>query len=235
MRNYYVSVYLQPAVVVIFLLLLFYWITGRYGLDPVDRLAGYFISIIAGLILYFMNKFNWLPLPDGSHIHRKELVDEKDDIANHQNPISNAPETWIAEFREPIINRIISIVIGLVMMIISAYSVSSSFIILPSVVLILAVILLFYGVRNLVLNRAELKLAKEGLWTDLLGFIPWTSIHKVEIGKGKFLKSKEECLNIYLKGEDHLYPVESLPLKELKNRKNIPSLLDDLFNRNART
>jgi len=75
-QRHFLGVYVLPIVFGLAICGLTYLLTTKYSLDKNDRLFGYLIGAVAGIVLYFRNRFKWLPLPDGSYIHTKELSAE---------------------------------------------------------------------------------------------------------------------------------------------------------------
>lgn len=230
-QRHFLGVYVLPIVFGLAICGLTYLLTTKYSLDKNDRLFGYLIGAVAGIVLYFRNRFKWLPLPDGSYIHTKELSAETNAFKPDKQSYFIEPSNYIASFYYSTVSKIILLVCGLTMSGAGIYMVSKSSIIFPSLLIIGGIFLFYSGYKEIIDTSPKLKLAKEGLWTKELGFRPWTSINKTEIKVEKGSRSSQIYLEIYLKSSDIDFPAQRLQLNDIKGKDKIKPMIDELCNK----
>jgi len=227
-QRHYFSVYVLPIALGLSISGLAHLLTNEYNLDKTDRLFGYIIGVITCIVLYFRNRFKWLPLPNGSYIHAEELADRTNDYKFDKQSYAVEPTNYVATFCYSAVNKIILLVCGLTIIGAGIYIISKSSIIFPSLIIIGGIFLFYSGYKEMTDISPKLKLAKEGLWTKELGFRPWTSINKTEIKVEKNYRSSQIYLEIYLKDSDIDYPEQRLLLNDIKNNNKIKPMIDEL-------
>jgi len=230
-QRHFFDVYVYPIVFGLAICGLTYLVTTKYSLDKNDRLFGFVIGVASGIVLYFRNSFKWLPLPNGSFIHKSELTDETNDLVLAKQSYVIEPTDYVASFYYSAISKIILLVCGLTMIGAGIYIISKSSIIFPSLIIIGGIFLFYSGYKEIIDNSPKLKLAKEGLWTKDLGFRPWSSIYKTAIKEEKGSRSSQLYLEIYLKGNDINYPDQRLQLNDMMDKEKIKPMIDDLYNK----
>lgn len=90
--------------------------------------------------------------------------------------------------------------------------------------------LLYAGLKGLLDKSAQLKIAKNGLWTKKLGFVNWDDISFADVIEDKKGKSPQTYLEIRLKGtkfEEANQPDERLVLTDLKGKEHVELLIND--------
>lgn len=231
LQRHFLSVYVLPIIFALTICGLSYLLVTKFSLDKNDRLFGYIIGIVAGIVVYFRNRFKWLPLPDGSYIHTKELSDETNTFNLDKQSYIIEPTNYIASFYYSTVSKIILLVCGLTMIGAGIYIISKSSIIFPSLIILGGIFLFYSGYKEIIDTSPKLKLAKEGLWTKELGFRTWTSINKTEIKVEKGTRSSQIYLEIYLKSSDIDYPKQRLLLNDIKDKDKIKPMIDELCNK----
>ena len=228
-RQRFFGVYVLPIVFGVTICGLAYLLTNKYNLDKNDSLFSYILGIAAGIMLYFRNRFKWLPLPDGSYIQTKKLTEETNHFKLDKNSYTNEPTSYIAQYYYSQVSKTILLVCGIAMICGGIYIISKSSIIFPCLIVIGGIFLFYSGFKEIIDTSPKLKLAKEGLWTKELGFKPWTSINKTKIKVEKGSRSSQVYLEIYLNECDLNYPKQRLLLNDIKNKDKIKPMIDELF------
>lgn len=229
MQRHFLSVYVLPLIFGLAICGLAYLLTTKYRLDKNDRLFGYIAGVGASIALYIRNRFKWLPLPDGSYINTKELASETNDFKIEKQSYNIEPANYIISFYYSTLSKLILLLCGLIMFGAGFYMISKSSIIFPSLIIIGGVFLFYSGYKEIADTSPKLKLAKEGLWANELGFRPWTSINKTEIKIERATRYSQIYLEIYLKDSDIDYPQQRLLLNDIKGKDKIKPLIDELF------
>lgn len=229
-RRRFFSIYLLPMVVLILFSVTSYFLTDYFNLDVADTLFTYLISIGIGLFLHLKNRFKWFPMPDGSYIQLDDLRDNSIPELDSKKSQMSEPSTYVAEFPYMVSIKIISIIIGLLLIGMGIFIISKSSIIMPTILISGGIFLVYSGYNDLNDTEAKLKLAKTGLWTKELGFVPWSSIKKTTIKIDKGIRFSTTYLEIYLRENDINFPDQRLSINDLKDNEKIKSLLDELCN-----
>jgi hypothetical protein len=199
-----------------------YLIVPQFQLDKTDRQTGYICSFVVGVVIWFINKYKWLPLPDGTHFHINREETAVTDIAFLKN--SDAPQTYTVEFRNSKSEKGLVLLCGLVILIYGLYIFSSTSVIFPLMICCCGLLLIVPGYKGFVDRSPKLKMSEKGLWTPELGFRSWGSIAKAKIEKETTGRITEVFLVIYLKNgkfEDGAYPDQKLSLTGIKDKDTI--------------
>lgn len=160
-QRHFLGVYVLPVVFGLAICGLIYLLTTKYRLDKNDRLFGYVIGVVAGIVLHFRNRFKWLPLPGGSFIHKSELTDETNDLKLDKQSYIIEPTDYVASFYYSVISKIILLVCGLTMIGAGIYIFSKSSIIFPLLIVVGGIFLFYSGYKEIIDTSPKLKLAKE--------------------------------------------------------------------------
>jgi hypothetical protein len=229
-KHYLIRVYVFPALLVLFCCLVIYSLTNYLNLNSTDKELGYIISIAIGLIVWFKNKFKWLPLPDGTHYY---VTNDKNDTTLKLKNASyiNEPSEYEAIFGNSKADSGITFIIGIITVCFGLYIMPKSSLFLPLLVIAGGLFLLVDGFKKFFDTSPKLKLSKQGLWTLKLGFHNWTSIKDVRVIKESDYRTKQTYLEIFLingafKGID--YPDERLSLFGIEDNNKIESLIKEL-------
>lgn len=227
-QRYFLSAYLVPIVFGFIICVIAYLLTTRYDLDKKDKFFGCFIGVISAFILHFKNRFKWLPLPNGSYIHKKELGIKSNETKPDKPTYNIKPTNYIESFYYSGVSKIINLICGILMSGAGIFIISNSSIIFPSLIIIGGIFWFYSGYKEIIDSSPKIKIAKEGLWTKELGFRPWSSINKTEIKVEKSTRSTNVYLEIYLKDSDIDFPSQRLQLNDIKDNDKIKPLIDEL-------
>lgn len=226
LQDHFLKVYLIPTLVIIAVCALNYVLTDIFDLDRRDRTTGYIISVIFGIVIWYLNKSRWLPVGDGSNFYinadQKALQPK---ITSH----FNEPLEYDVEFRNSLLDQLILVFCGIVAIVFGVSIIKNTSIIFPVLIVAIGVFILVTSYRKLIDRKPELKLSEKGLWTRKLGFQPWTAIKKIQVVKEKSSRSTQEYLEIYLKDSDFAeadYPDERFSFLGIENSFKIESLID---------
>ena len=223
-RNFYVTVYLIPAALVVIICGLIYLGSSNNYLDKTDTNYGYFMSLTPAFILYAFNKRNWLKMPDGTFHNIKG-------IAPTLKLNFNEPRKYEAEYFYSKTEKATTVLTGLALIGVSIWLgfKSSKTILIPIMTNIGGLFLSYIGLKGLLDKSAKLKIAKNGLWTQKLGFVNWDDINFAEVVEDKNGKTPQLYLQVRLKGtkfEEANQPDERLLLSDLKGKEMIEVVIN---------
>ena len=105
-------------------------------------------------------------------------------------------------------------------------------VLIPIGTVLFALPIFYRGVKELLDTSAQLKLAKNGLWTKKLGFVNWDDINYVEVVEEKDRRSPQTYFEIRLKGtkfEEANVPDERLLLTDIQNKDDVEMMANDLI------
>lgn len=145
---------------------------------------------------------------------------------NKEIPIKEASE-YLAEFSYMLRSKIVATVGGLCIIAMGLLFFNLFFSIIAFSG---GSVIFYYGFKELINPKAKLKLAKTGLWTEKLGFKPWSSIKniRIEIDEYPVNSGNYNSLKIYLMENDTIHPDQELMLDALKNSERIKPLIDEI-------
>jgi len=148
-------------------------------------------------------------------------------LENDETQLKDEPIEYLAEFSYMLRSKIIAVVVGLAIIIMSPLFANQFFIILA---IIGGLVIFYFGFKELIERGPKLKLAKTGLWTKKLGFVPWSSIKmiRIEIDKYPINSTSNNTLKIYLMENETIHPDQELLYDPLKNNEMIKPLIDEL-------
>lgn len=224
-RNFYLTVFVIPALVMAALCGLVFWLSTKSLLQKSETTYGYIFSFTPAFLIYAYNRRNWLKMPDGTYHYIKNIP-----------PIPklnfNEPAEYIAEYFYSKKEQIIKIVMGTVLVILGLWIFykKSKTILLPVTSAIFGVYLIYYGQKSLRIKTARLKIAKNGLWTEKLGFVNWDDINFAEVVEEKDSRNPQWYLDIRLKGtkfEEANQPDERLSLTELNDKESVEMVINN--------
>src|SRR5437870_3647588 len=73
-RNFYLAVYVLPVALTAIICAVIYWASANNYLQKADTNYGYFMSLTPAVILYAVNRRNWLKMPDGTFHYIKGMA-----------------------------------------------------------------------------------------------------------------------------------------------------------------
>jgi hypothetical protein len=230
-RNYWLTVYILPVLIISIGCLAISLIIPQFHLDNTDKLMGYICSFVAGIVIWFINKHKWLPLPDGNHFHinKEEITTPKDDFSIRDGE----PQSYVAEFRYSRPEKGFLLICGLVVLVYGLTIFSATSVIFPVVICCCGLLVVIPGFKGFMDRSAKLKISEKGLWTSELGFQSWHSIAKAKIEEETSDRFTELFLAIYLKNgklKGTGYPDLKLSLRDIKDRDTIEGLIEKLNN-----
>lgn len=223
-KNYYLTVYGFPILLVVVICGLVYWASQNNYLQKTDAIYGYIISLTPAVLLYTFNKQNWLKMPDGTFHYVKGLA------PTHKINV-NEPTEYEAEYYYSKMEKATTTFIGFALIGASVWLgiKGSKTILVPIMTNIGGLFVTYIGLKGLFDKSAKLKIAKSGLWTSKLGFVNWDDMHFAEVIEDKSEKQPKSYLHIRLKGtkfEEANIPDERLLLSDLKDNGMIETVIN---------
>jgi hypothetical protein len=216
---------LLPVLTVAIICAVIYWATSQKLLTKTDAAYGYITSLTIAVFVFAFNRRYWLKMPDGTYHNIK-------DVAPNKTFNLNEPAVYEAEFFYSKKEKATTTVAGFFLVAVSVWLGfnSSKTILVPIMTNISGLFLLYVGLKGLLDKSAQLKIAKNGLWTKKLGFVNWDDINFADVIEDKKGKSPQTYLEIRLKGtkfEEANQPDERLVLTDLKGKENVELLIND--------
>lgn len=218
-RNFYLTVYLAPIVLIVVECIFIYWASTNNYLKKADTYYGYFMSLTPAIFLFAYNRKNWLKMPDGSYHNIKG-------ISPTVKLSLGEPAEYEVEYFYSWKDKATTTFMGFVTIALSVWLGFNNpkSLLMPIIANLTGLFLLYIGLKGLGDKTAKLKIAKTGLWTKKLGFVNWDDINFAEVVKDKSGKSPQLWLEIRLKGtkfEEANQPDERLLLSELKDKETV--------------
>jgi len=228
-RNFIIMVYILPLMVIIAICVAIYFASRYQWLTGTDSRNAYLYSFCGGAIAYVLGKRKWLKIPDGGYIYVRN-------VPPSPKISSREPSCYEEEYYETNKVKGNTAFIGLTVAGIGIYLalVTSSGILIPSLTVLGGLMLSWLGVKGLRDHQPKLKLAKEGLWTEKLGFIDWKDITRAEVLEETINRHPETVLEIYLKGSifaESNQPDDRVFLTELEDQQFVEMAVETLMNR----
>jgi len=223
-KNFYITVYVFPALVAgIFIALISLAYFSGY-LPKGDFTYGCVLSFTPAMFIYTFNRRNWLKMPDGTY-HNIKGVPSTNKITFRE------PTEYQAEYYYSKKEKITSLLIGLFLIGISIWISlkGGKTILLPIGSALSGLCLSYIGFKGLLDKSAKLKIAKNGLWTNKLGFVNWDDINYADVVEDKSERETQLHLEIRLKGtkfEHAGQPDERLLLSDLQNKGDIEMVIN---------
>jgi cytochrome c biogenesis protein CcdA len=217
-------VFVFPSALAISVCLISYLLTDVYDFNRSYRLYGCLTGIIVGLILYNDKRLSWQPFPDSPGITTDSLRDHTN-ITIEPNQHYAEPIYYEAEFYFSTVLKILFIIFGLAFVACGGYIYTNSNIIRRILLMVAGIYFLGFGLKEVISKSPKLKIAKEGLWTRKLGFMPWEIIEKAEVITEKTRRSSRTYLEIHLTDSDTA-PQQKLTLDYITGREKIQPLID---------
>ena len=222
-RNFYIEVYLLPIIVVAVICGLVYWASSNKYIEKTDIGYGYFMSLTPALILYAFNRRNWLKMPDSTY-HNVKGISPTPKLNFYE------PTEYEAEYFYSKTEKATTTLMGLALVVVSVWLgfKRSKTILMPIVINIMGLFLIYVGLKGFLDKNARLKIAKNGLWTNKLGFVNWDDINFAEVVEDKSGKSPQLFLEVRLKGtkfEEANQPDERLLLSDIKGKDTIDMVI----------
>ncbi len=228
-RNFTLSVYVLPLVVIFAISFAIYFAAQRKWLTGADSRSAYLFSLCAGAIVYVMNIRKWQRMSDGSHHYM---------IAVFPSPKTsvNEPTNYEEEYYNSKRGKANAVLLGLTVIGMGIYLGIETDNTIPITLLnvLVGMVLTYSGIRGLRERKPKLKLAKEGLWTQKLGFIDWKDIARAQVLENTNGKTTETILEIYLKGSifaESAQPDERLFLTELEDKQYVEMAVETLMSK----
>lgn len=224
-RNFYLKVYFLPIALAAAICGFIYWGSLNGYLKRQDAIYGYIFSLTPPFLLYAFNRRNWLKMPDGSYHNIKG-------ISPTPKLNFNEPAQYEAEFYYSKREKAISFLAGFALIGLGIWISlkSAKTIITPLMTTGGGVFLAYVGLKGFLDKNARLKIAKNGLWTNKLGFVNWDDINFAEVVEDKTGDAPQLYLEIRLKGtkfEEANQPDERLLLSDLKGKANVEMIIND--------
>lgn len=223
-RHYYLTVYLLPVALVAAFCGLVYWAATMNYVEKINAMYGYFTPLIPAMLLSAFNRKNWLKMPDGTFHNIRH-------IAATQQATSTEPAVYEAEYFLSKKEKAISTLTGVALLAVTSWlfvKKPNQFFI-PLTIAGIGVFLTYSGIQGLLDKRAKLKIAKNGLWTNRLGFVTWNNIKYAKVEETKSGRTTQLYLNIQVKGtkfEEANQPDERLLLSDLDDKEMIELVIN---------
>jgi hypothetical protein len=228
-RNFIIMVYIFPLMVIISICAAIYFASQNQWLTGTDSRNAYLYSFCGGAIAYVLSKRKWLKMPDGSYNYIRN-------VARSQKISPREPAYFEEEYY--VSNKVKgnTAFLGLTVAGIGIYLAleTSSSILIPSLTILGGLMLSYLGVKGFRDHEPKLKLAKEGLWTEKLGFVDWKDIDRAQVVAEMVDRSLETVLEIYLKGSifaESSQPDERLILTELEDQQFVEMALETMMSK----
>jgi hypothetical protein len=230
-RNFILTVYVFPLMIVIGIFVAIYFASQKQWLSETDSKNAYLYSFCGGAMAYVLSKRRWMKMPDGTHHYIKRE-------SSSANISLREPACYEEEYYKSKKIKTNSAVLGLTVAGIGIYLAmeTSRSILIPSLTILGGLVLSYMGVKGFIDHQPKLKLAKEGLWTEKLGFVDWKDIAKAQVLEETINRNPETVLEIYLKGgifAESMRPDERLFLTELEDKQFVEMALETLMNRRS--
>lgn len=227
-RNFYLEVFIMPIGLVVMTCAIIYWAFSRYYLTQMDMMYGFLMSITPATFLYAFKRRNWLKMPDGTYHNVKG-------ISASPKASFNEPAQYEAEYYYSKKEKISAALLGIVVITVSIWVgfKNQKTILIPVIMNIAGVFIAYNGLKGLLDKTAKLKVAKNGLWTNKLGFVNWDDINFAEVVEDKNGKQPQLILEIRLKGtkfEEAGKPDERLLLTDLKDKESVEMVINNSIN-----
>jgi hypothetical protein len=222
-RNFILTVYLIPIALIAAIYGCIYWASLNNYLAKPDTNYGYFVSLTPAFLLYAYNRRNWLKMPDGTYHNIKGI-----------SPVPklnfNEPAEYEAEYFYSKTEKATTTLTGLALIGLSIWLrfKSSKTMLVPIMINIGGLFLAYFGLKGLLDKKAKLKIAKNGLWTNKLGFVNWDDISFADVVEDKSGKTPQLYLAIRLKGtkfEEANQPDERLLISDLKGKETVDMVI----------
>jgi len=224
-KNFYLTVYLLPILVVGIICGAVYLASNANYLPKTDTMYGYIISLTPAFLLYTFNKRNWLKMPDGTYHNIKG-------ISPTPKFSITEPAQYEAAYFYSKTEKATTTIMGVALIAVSVWLgfKGTKTILVPIMTNIGGLFLTYTGLKGLLDKTAKLKIAKNGLWTKKLGFVNWDDINFAEVVEDKSGKAPQTYLEIRLKGtkfEEANQPDERLLLTDLKDKGDIEMVINN--------
>ena len=234
-KNFILSVYVIPTSIVLIILIALIIIginidySNRDYMSGLGGIGGFALAF--GMILSAVNKSKWLKMPDGSYHHLNGLK---------VSPTSAKPEPNEYDYEYYISKKSLITPLllgGFVFVCGLTLAITTKTVVMPIILMIMGASNALPGIIGFK-NRAipRLKLSKNGLWTQHLGFINWNDIIKTKIVEIAG-RNKRTILEIYLKGTvfaEADKPDQSLIITSIEGKEYIEIAIDSFISkRNA--
>ena len=228
-RNFIVTVYILPLLVMLFIWIVIYYAAQKQWLADAKTRNAYLYSLCSGAIVYVLNKRKWRKMPDGGY-HKLKRNSSPSGID------SKEPAFYEEEYFSSKKIKTGAALLGLAITLIGIYLVvwTEENMLLSCIIIVSGLLLMFLSVRRFSDKKPKLKLAKEGLWTEKLGFVDWKEIARAQVSEDSFAKSRETILEIYLKGtvsKECNQPDERLLLTELEDKQFVEMAVETLMSK----
>ena len=208
---------------------LIYLATTENYLPKGDVIYGCVLALTPGLFLFAYNKKNWLKMPDRTYHNVKGI--------SPTNKINlKEPTEYEAEYFYSKKEKITSTLTGLALIGVGIWLQlkGSKSILIPIGTSVMGIFLSYVGIKGLFDKSAKLKLAKNGLWTNKLGFVDYSDITKAQVIEDTSGKTPQTILEIYLKGTvfaEANQPDERLFLTDIEDKQFVEIVLDNLISK----
>jgi hypothetical protein len=224
-KNFYLTVYIAPIVLGAAICGFIYWSAHNNYIKGTDISYGYFMSLTPAFLHYGYNRRNWLKMPDGTYHNIK-------DVPPTAKSNFNEPNEYEAEYFYSKTEKATTTLTGVALIGLSIWLgfKSSKTVIIPVTMNIGGLLLTYVGLKGLLDKNAKLKIAKNGLWTNKLGFVNWDDINFADVVEDKSGKTPQLYLTIRLKGtkfEQADQPDERLLLSDLKGKETVEMVINN--------
>jgi len=224
-KNFYLTVYIAPVVLVAALCGGIYWAAHNNYIQETETSYSYFMSLTPAFLLYAYNKRNWLKMPDGTYHNIK-------DVSSTVKSNFSEPNEYEAEYFYSKTEKATTTLTGIALIGLSVWLglKSSKTVIIPVTMNVGGLIFTYIGLKGLLDKNAKLKIAKNGLWTNKLGFVNWDNISFADVIEDKSGETPKLYLAIRLKGtkfEQADQPDEKLFLSDLKGKETVEMVINN--------
>ncbi|HEX5151389.1 MAG TPA: hypothetical protein VFW07_08065 [Parafilimonas sp.] len=221
------SVYVFPIGLTLAMCALIYAASSAGYLSETDSYYGYILSLTPGMFLFAYNKRNWLKMPGNTYYNIKGIPPQT-------KVTLNEPAVYEEEFYYSKKEKTIAACSGIAIMGVGIFISRNNqkTILIPIITILGGLFIAYKGIVGLLDRTPKLKLAKEGLWTNKLGFVDWSDIVRAKVIEDKTGRSTQTILEIYLKGTIHAaanQPDERLMLTEIENKQYVEMIVDNLM------
>ena len=225
-KDYLLRVIVLPLVIGLVCFGVLYALERSHLSQPVDIKAGYWIILLIVLTLFAFNKSKWMKMPDGSQYHIPSIA------VGSKNYVTE-PTTYEEEFYHSNAKRFLPVFIGIVVVGLGIYLVLDKKLFLFAFISIpFGIFFTYRSIINMLDKSAQLKIAKEGIWTKKLGFIPWKEIVKAKVKQEKTSDGEQLNLEIWLKETPFAQagkPDQVLELTDVKNSQYVETIISNFF------
>lgn len=224
---FFLRVYIYPSLLAILIFGILTFITYYFKLDRSDLLFGGMFGAIIGFLIHIRNRTKWI-VSEYSYSYIGKTKEEHHQDLLVKDSLVAEPIIYIKAFYTRMSDIIMTILCGLIIFGAGLYLISNSSVIFPSLIVFGGFMMSYSGFKQLKDRMPKVKITKEGLWTERLGYKYWELIEKCEFVKEKSGRSELTYLFVYLKNNEFDIPDDRILINELKDGFKIKEFIDEL-------